>query len=950
MLGCVLAASLAGVLAAPAPRSDAASSDQETLTIRVVDEGAGKPVEGASVSFRADQSSGKAETDGRGVCKLETPSTPPLYYNVSIKKEGFVPVSLSWRGEGGKAVSIPAESTVALERGTTIGGFVRDDRGRPIVGATVFVLVPTNEPREPGVARPSIWDFEVKTDAEGRWRCDVVPAKLDDVWLRLSHPDFASDTIYGQTPKPSIEQLRDRTGVMVLKKGVAAAGRVLSADGRPIAGARVFQGSDRWGSHYPETTSDEQGRFRFDNCRAGEMVLTVQAKGHAPDLRRIVLGKEPADVEFRLDPPHRIRGRIVDSRGEPVAGAFVAADTWRGYRSIEFRVDADKDGRFDWEEAPGDEVQFDMGKEGYMSIRKKVVKASDGDLLITMLKPLRVRGAVVDDETGKPVEAFTVMPGIDWGNGQAPYWERQSARRQSSGRFELDFGEPRHGHLVRIEADGYAPAISRTFKDDEGDVAFDVRLKKGEGPSGVVLGPGGKPSAGASVCLVTAGSSAFITNARPPDRRDTAVVETDPAGRFHFPPQQGAFAVVVLHDDGYAMRTDAELARTPDVKLEPWGRVEGTIRIGPRPGAGESVRLSVIEERPGDQPQPYFEYRTTADEQGRFVFERVRPGKVQVAREIKLSERMTAYCRSVSIDVGPGATLKAEIGGTGRPVVGRITAPGGENVDLTFGHNFLRVAQSRPDVPKGLDREQKAKWFEDWRKTPEGKAYMEQAGRSFALKVESDGAFRVDDVPAGEYELAVAINEPPVGNACGIGGDLLGSVKHKFTVPTMEGGRSDEPLDVGTLELAMMKRVKIGDAAPDFQAEALGEGTIKLADFRGKFVLLDFWATWCGPCVAETPYLKSAFEAFGKDDRFAMIGLSLDPNKEAPRKYVESNALGWRQAFLGDFSEAKLPCEYGVRGIPSIWLIGPDGKVLAKDLRGEAVKEVVGKALSSSDD
>ncbi len=948
MLGLAGAAALPWLLFALGSSSNAAPPTQGKLSLRVLEEGGGTPVEGAEVGLRADKHTQNARTDAQGVCTLDVPSPPPSYFNVSIKKQGFVPASVSWERRGERAASIPAEQTVALQKGTTIGGIVQDDRGRPIGGATVFVLVPINERREPGVARPSIWDYEVKTDAEGRWRCDVVPAKLDDVWLRLNHPDFAGDRMYGDTPKPTLEKLRDLSGVMVMKKGIAVSGRVLAADGSPVAGAKVAQGADRFGSHYPETKSDDQGRFRFENVRPGEMILTVQAKGHGPDLKRLAVGKESVDVEFRLEPPHRIGGRVVDSRGGPVAGAFVAADTWRGRRSLEFRVDTDEDGRFAWEDAPGDEVLFDLGKQGFMSVRQKTIKASDEEVTITLLKPLKVGGSVVDDETGKPVEAFTVTPGIDWGNGRAPYWELQSARRQSSGRYEFEFGEPRHGHLVRIEADGYLPVNSPMFKDDQGEVAFDARLKKGEGPSGVVIGPGGKPVKGASVCLVTAGAGAYLTNARPPDRRDSPVVETDDAGRFRFPAQQGKFAVVALHDLGYAMVKDAELAKSSDVKLEAWGRVEGTVRIGSRPGAGESVRLSVRQEGRGDEPQPYFDYRTTADSGGRFAFERVRPGKVDIAREVKLSDRMTGYSHSTPIEVGPGATVRGDLGGTGRPVVGRVVAPGGEKIDLTFGQNSLRAALPQPDVPKGLTNEEKAEWYEAWTKTPEGKAYAEGANRNFTVKVEGDGSFRVEDVPAGDYEVNIAINEPPVGNACGIGGDLLASARRKFTIPAMEGGRSDEPLDVGTIELAMTKRVKVGDQAPGFEVAALGEGVVKLDDFRGKFVLLDFWATWCGPCAAETPHLKSAFEAYRDDDRFAMIGLSLDQDKEAPRKYVDGNALGWRQAFLGNFGEAKLPNEYGVRGIPSIWLIGPDGRVIAKDLRGDAIKEAVGKALSSA--
>lgn len=71
--------------------------------------------------------------------------------------------------------------------------------------------------------------------------------------------------------------------------------------------------------------------------------------------------------------------------------------------------------------------------------------------------------------------------------------------------------------------------------------------------------------------------------------------------------------------------------------------------------------------------------------------------------------------------------------------------------------------------------------------------------------------------------------------------------------------------------------------------ETLDGKPLKLEDFRGKFVLLEFWATWCGPCLYETPALKATYEAFRENERFVMIGLSLDTDVDAPKKYVAEN-------------------------------------------------------------
>jgi peroxiredoxin len=147
-----------------------------------------------------------------------------------------------------------------------------------------------------------------------------------------------------------------------------------------------------------------------------------------------------------------------------------------------------------------------------------------------------------------------------------------------------------------------------------------------------------------------------------------------------------------------------------------------------------------------------------------------------------------------------------------------------------------------------------------------------------------------------------------------------------------------------TLERTKKQRIQatlqVGDTAPVFEAPALDGSRLRLSDYRGKYVLLDFWAT--------TPYLKKAYERFGDDERFVMIGLSLDRDLAALENYVKENDIRWPQAFLGEWSKAELPDRYGVTGIPNMFLIDPDGKVIGRNMSVGHIMQVLDGPLSKT--
>ncbi|RKU12021.1 hypothetical protein C6503_18040 [Candidatus Poribacteria bacterium] len=136
----------------------------------------------------------------------------------------------------------------------------------------------------------------------------------------------------------------------------------------------------------------------------------------------------------------------------------------------------------------------------------------------------------------------------------------------------------------------------------------------------------------------------------------------------------------------------------------------------------------------------------------------------------------------------------------------------------------------------------------------------------------------------------------------------------------------------------------IGKPLPDFSETDLDGKPISLQDYRGKVVLLDFWAVWCGFCILEIPNIKRVYATY-KDQGFDVIGINLDADEAELQDYLKKNDIPWRQIFSGEGWNDPIVQQYNITGVPEPWLIAKDGTLISTDAREAALEYLVVDAL-----
>ena len=459
------------------------------------------------------------------------------------------------------------------------------------------------------------------------------------------------------------------------------------------------------------------------------------------------------------------------------------------------------------------------------------------------------------------------------------------------------------------------------------------------GPAGVVVNASGSPVASAEVLVATLDNWIDVYNTA---RQDGPVVRSDKDGRFAFPPMAAWMDLLVRSTQGFAHVRSGEMPAGGRVVLQAWGRVEGVLRIGSNPGADQPIALqtrmmprvmaSTNPSSPmrimGSTAHLILSQTVRTDENGRFVFPRVMPGMTNLARQnlriVQGGARMTEVHTMANIDVSPGQTVHVEIGGTGRPVVGRVVLENADEQLPFFGSINLMTDQTRigvrtPPNWATLSEQERAKVYSDWQRSM-------LPPPSAPVSIAADGSFRAEDIPPGQHTLRVSSQS--VDRTRGRI-DVLAEGELAFTMPPIPGDRSDEPLDVGTVKGRLRPRVKIGTLAPALEGTRADGNVVKLSDYRGKFVLLAFVFDY-GLARQPDPQqlIRSAAplqDRAGSQDRLAMLAVMLPQQPNTPQ-YSAPPIPGWTVVAVKDWRQ-RLDASY--TNAPGTFLIDPNGKVLA---------------------
>lgn len=276
--------------------------------------------------------------------------------------------------------------------------------------------------------------------------------------------------------------------------------------------------------------------------------------------------------------------------------------------------------------------------------------------------------------------------------------------------------------------------------------------------------------------------------------------------------------------------------------------------------------------------------------------------------------------------VEPGSDITVDL--TNRPAT--VTDNGGINdKSATFDKNMNEK-----------NNELSAQFIELRKKLQNGEITQEELMKT---------AMDFNNTLSGMYTAGIAENKDNI-----LGAYLLARFANQYeylaeldsVMQTVKYSGKMESIAKHRSNLEKKEATKEGKMFVDFKGKNIDGGDSSLSDYvgKGKFVIADFWASWCGPCRAEIPNLIALNKEFGGDN-FVVIGINVWDQEQKFKESLKSEGIDYPQIYVPTNGDVDATALYGINGIPQIILFGPDGTILKRDLRGEGIKNAVKEAM-----
>ncbi|HSU56889.1 MAG TPA: hypothetical protein VLT36_22710, partial [Candidatus Dormibacteraeota bacterium] len=424
----------------------------------------------------------------------------------------------------------------------------------------------------------------------------------------------------------------------------------------------------------------------------------------------------------------------------------------------------DKEGRLAWTNAPARKLTFDFSADGYMRANEITVQPDGEEHEIKLLSAVVISGCVRDESTGELIPKFRIATGwpqknfLDGSIGAQfanvdSYWSTHNG-----GAYKLSLGDPviygidNPGYMLKFEAEGYAPFISRVIAPGEGQIQMDVKLRQAAGTSVTVLGLDGRPVVGADVGLVSKGARLrLIPGGFSRDEGEPHLRVTDDKGQFQLQGDDSITRVVVATDSGYGEATPSQLKASSTLYLLPWGRLEGDYSSGGQPVQSESFILQF----PGYDSETlgfdFIRYQAATDSHGHFTFKQAPAGALKLVHLVHVHPNGSQYDPIKDVQIESGKTTSVTLGGSGYTVRAHLQWPRGLSSESA---EHLLVSLNTP-IPDALMEASKNRATAATLEGSPEVAEYEKTAKHFPMSITGDSTIQANNVPAGDYQIMI---------------------------------------------------------------------------------------------------------------------------------------------------------------------------------------------------